>query len=110
MVPINIEFMETIKDKGFEEVVLLRNATVKEYEKALEFLTKSFVLNKRNLINDFDSYYFVFELNGGEFILFYSNFTGISLYCEKTTAASPSELQTLHEIAKQFDSNSWITD
>jgi hypothetical protein len=94
--------MEVIKDKGFDEILLLREGTIKEYEIALDFLEKSIKLEKKELINDFDSCYFVFEYKKVGLILYYSNFTGISIYCENTNTATSFENEVLYEIARLY--------
>ena len=90
--------MEINNSKGFEEVIVQRGSTFEQFQQILNRISK--LVKGGEFVNDFDSYYFIFDWKGQQLVLHLSNSQEITLYPYHTNTYSKADGEALHEVAK----------
>lgn len=89
------------KDNGYK-LLIKDDATREQYEVVVNYLIKKLQLKADEVeeIDDFDSYYYLFNHNGNRIVLSYSNYFGINIYFSDKSVRDDIQEKTLKELSE----------
>jgi hypothetical protein len=94
--------MELIRKNPGYRLLIKDNATRKQYETIVNYIIEKLQLQENQIqdIDDFDSYYLLFNYNGNRIVLSYSNFFGISIYFSEEDVKANVQEKVLKELSE----------
>jgi hypothetical protein len=99
MTKIHIKYLY---DKGFTEAVLIEYANDDDFHRTAEILENGLGYYFDKKIYDFDSVYWIFEVENSKFVLYYSKSWGVSIYPKSAKNSSDKENGLVKEISEKI--------